>query len=354
MQQSKSHRWQVCLFLAGYFVAAGVNAQTPIELTQQMLDISTRFLSSLDPEQQKLAQYAFEDEERLNWHFIPRDRKGVPLKTLSEEQRSNAMALLQSFLSAKGFAKSESVRGLENVLAAIEQNGRFVRDPDLYYLTFFGTPSMEGAWALRYEGHHQSFNWTFIAGSGIASTPQFFGSNPAEVRQGPQQGLRVLAAEEDLARELVKSLSAAQLDAALLEGEAPNDIFTAAEKEVTALAPDGIRYDALNESQQALLLRLIEEVASTQPEILAEQRMTEIQTAGLDAITFTWIGSLEKGDAHYYRVQGSGFLIEYDNTQNDANHIHLVWRDFEGDFGRDLIRLHYDSVAAEHGPGHHH
>lgn len=206
MHQSMSRRWKFCVFLAWYFSAAGVNAQTPIELTQQMLDVSTRFLSSLDPEQQKLAQYAFEDEERLNWHFIPRDRKGVPLKALSEEQRRNAMALLQSFLSAKGFAKSESVRGLENVLAAIEQNGRFVRDPDLYYLTVFGTPSMEGAWALRYEGHHQAFNWTFIAGSGIASTPQFFGSNPAEVRQGPQQGLRVLAVEEDLARELVKSL----------------------------------------------------------------------------------------------------------------------------------------------------
>ena len=354
MKQLNSRRWQACLFLTGYLVAAGVNAQTPIELTQQMLDVSTRFLSSLDPEQQNIAQYAFEDEERLNWHFIPRDRKGVSLKSLSEEQRSNAMVLLQSFLSAKGFAKSESVRGLENVLAAIEQNGRFVRDPDLYYLTIFGTPSMEGAWAVRYEGHHQAFNWTFIAGSGIASTPQFFGSNPAEVRQGPQQGLRVLAVEEDLARELVKSLSVAQLDAALLEGEAPNDIFTAAEKEVTAFAPDGIRYDAMDESQQALLLQLIEEVASTQPEILAEQRMTEIREAGLDAITFTWIGGLEKGDPHYYRVQGSGFLIEYDNTQNDANHIHLVWRDFEGDFGKDLIRLHYDSVAAEHGPGHRH
>lgn len=355
MQQLlKSPHRHLCLLLVCFLTTSGAYAQATRELTQQMLDISTRFLSSLDPDQQKLAQYAFDDEERLNWHFIPRTRNGIPLKALNQEQRAHAMALLQSFFGARGLAKSESIRGLENVLAAIEQNGPFVRDPELYYLTVFGTPSLEGDWALRYEGHHQALNWTFIGGTGIASTPQFFGSNPAEVRQGPQQGLRVLAAEEDFARELVTSLSAEQLEMALLAGAAPNDIFTGAQKEISALAPEGIRYDALNSGQQQQLLRLIEEVASTQPAVLAEQRMAEINEAGLDAITFAWIGSLERGDPHYYRVQGSGFLIEYDNTQNEANHIHLVWRDFEGDFGRDLIRMHYDAVAAEHGAGHQH
>lgn len=354
--QQKSSYCRQCLLAMCLLTAASVSyAQTTtVELSQQMLDSSIRFLSSLDAEQAKLAQFAFEDEERLNWHFIPRARNGIPLKDLTQAQRENAMALLQTFLSAKGFAKSESIRGLENVLAAIEQNGRFVRDPELYYLTVFGNPTLNGDWAMRYEGHHQAFNWTFSGGVGIASTPQFFGSNPAEVREGPQQGLRVLAAEEDLARELVKSLSADQLAIALLTGTAPNDIFTAAEKEVAPLKPEGIRYDALNQQQQQLLLQLIAEVASTQSEILAAQRMEQIAAAGNDSILFAWIGGLEKGDPHYYRVQGAGFLIEYDNTQNDANHVHLVWRDFTGDFGRDLIRMHYGTVAAEHGAGHQH
>lgn len=337
------------------WLAQGVMAQADtIALSEQMLSTTQRFLASLDPEQRQLAQFGFDDEERLNWHFIPRTRNGIPLKSLNAAQREQAMALLQSFLSADGLAKSEQIRGLENVLAAIEQNGRFVRDPDLYYLTVFGTPSREGAWALRYEGHHQAFNWTFAGGAGIASTPQFFGSNPAEVRAGPQMGLRVLVTEEDLARQLVTSLSPSQQKLAVLEGAAPNDIFTGAQKEVAALDPPGIGYASLTPDQQRLLLQLINEVAGTQADAVAQQRLADIHNAGLEHISFAWIGGTARGDAHYYRVQGRSFLIEYDNTQNDANHIHLVWRDFAGDFGRDLIRLHYEAVAAQHEPGHRH
>ena len=340
---------------AGLLLAHTATAQTStVELNEQMVAATNQFIASLSTEQKQLAQYEFDDEERLNWHFIPRARNGIALKSLEPAARENAMNLLRSFLSTKGLAKSEQIRGLENVLAAIEVNGRFVRDPQLYYLTVFGTPSLEGDWALRYEGHHQAFNWTFSGGLGIASTPQFFGSNPAQVREGPQQGLRVLAVEEDLARELVVSMTPEQQRAAILSGAAPNDIYTGAQKEVFALEPQGIGYDALNAAQQALLMQLIEEVASTQPEALAMQRMDEIRAAGLAELDFAWIGSVERGDPHYYRVQGPGFLIEYDNTQNDANHVHLVWRDFTGDFGRDLIRLHYDAVAAEHGHTHGH
>lgn len=330
-------------------------AQSPTaELNARLVTATNAFVASLDASQREQAQYSFADDERLNWHFIPRPRNGIPLKSLNAAQRELAMGLVEAFLGDKGFAKSEQIRGLENVLAAIEVNGRFVRDPELYYLTVFGTPGPDSDWAFRYEGHHQAFNWTFVGGQGIASTPQFFGSNPAEVREGPQLGLRVLATEEDLARELVTSLNADQARRAILEGQAPNDIYTGANKEVSPLEASGIRYATLNGAQQGLLMQLIEEVAATQDARIAEQRLATIRAAGVDHIQFAWIGSTERGDPHYYRIQGQGFLIEYDNTQNEANHIHLVWRDFDGDFGRDLIRMHYDAVAADFGSGHRH
>jgi len=325
-----------------------------VALSQDIVDATKSFMASLSASQRQKATYDFADAERLNWHFIPRDRNGVVLKELNDRQLTAARTLLQSLFSAGGFEKTESIRGLEAVLAEIEVNGRFVRDPDVYFITVFGAPSMETSWALRYEGHHLAFNWTFVGGNGIASSPQFFGTNPAEVRSGPKQGTRVLAVEEDMARTLVKSLSRSQAAAAILDGEAPRDIFTSADKEISALDDVGVSYTALDSTQQQTLMDLIEEVASAQPAALADARMRTISEEGLENIKFVWIGSLERGDAHYYRVQGPGFLIEYDNTQNNANHVHLVWRDFEGDFGRDLIRMHYYSVASEYGPRHQH
>ena len=325
-----------------------------VELSQDILDASTSFMASLSDSQRRTATYDFDDAERLNWHFIPRDRNGVVLKELNRQQLIAARTLLQSLFSAKGFEKTENIRGLEAVLAEIEVNGRFVRDPDDYYITVFGTPTMDSSWALRYEGHHLAFNWTFVGGSGIASSPQFFGTNPAEVKAGPKQGTRVLAAEEDMARRLVKSLSRSQAAMAILDGEVPRDIFTSADKEITALDDLGVSYAALDSSQQQMLMELIEEVASAQATAVADARIRTIREEGLENIKFAWIGSTERGDAHYYRVQGPGFLIEYDNTQNNANHVHLVWRDFEGDFGRDLIRMHYDAIASEFGSGHLH
>jgi len=345
------------IILGLHLLVTAVNASAQdgrIALTQEMVEATTAFLAVLSDSQRDAASFEFDDEERFNWHFIPRDRKGAVLKQLDPEQLQAATTLLQTLFSAKGFEKTEQVRSLESVLADIEVNGRFVRDPERYYLTVFGRPALDSDWAVRYEGHHLAFNWTFIGGEGIASTPQFFGSNPAEVRQGSRQGFRALAAEEDLARDLLNSLDQSQLSQAVLDGEAPRDIFTAAEKTVSHLQDEGIGYGDLNSPQQQSLLGLIEEVASAQPALIAGERMARIRQEGLDNIKFAWIGGSERGDPHYYRVQGPGFLIEYDNTQNDANHIHLVWRDFAGDFGRDVIRMHYDAVAAEHGPGHSH
>lgn len=325
-----------------------------IELNQRMVAAATDFLDTLTRFQHNRAVYAFDDEERFNWHFIPRERNGAVLRGMTEVQLEAAHRLLRTFFSASGYAQAEAVRSLENVLAEIEVNGRFERDPDLYYITVFGEPGMDTNWALRYEGHHLAFNWTFVRGLGIASSPQFFGSNPAEVRTGTSAGTRVLAAEEDIGRQLVTSLNSEQRAVAVLPTDVPRDIITAANVEAERLDASGIAYPDLSSAQKLTLMRLIEEVASVQPAALYADRMADIQEQGLENIRFTWIGSLQKGDAHYYRVQGPGFLIEYDQVQNNANHIHLVWRDFDGDFGRDLLRLHYEGVAAAFGPGHGH
>ena len=328
--------------------------ESRIDLTQRMVDVTNAFVSSLSIQQRNNGIYAFDDEERFNWHFIPRDRKGVPFRSMNESQRNAAQDLLKTFFSAKGYQRAEAVRSLESVLAEIEVNGRFDRDPELYFLTVFGTPSLDSNWALRYEGHHLAYNWTFVSGIGIASSPQFFGSNPAEVRAGNKVGTRVLAAEEDLGRDLVSSLSSDQKNETILDIEVPGDIFTAAEKEIEPLENSGIRYQDLDSRQKRMLITLINELASMQPDIIADARMEAIRSEGLDEIRFVWIGGIERGDPHYFRVQGASFLIEYDNTQNDANHVHLVWRDFAGDFGRDLIRVHYQAAATGHGSTHNH
>ena len=328
--------------------------QQQIELTGEMISATRNFIATLSEIQKNSALFSFDHDERLNWNFTPVDRKGVPYKSMNEEQRAAARDLLQVFLSAEGFAKTENVRSLESVLAEIEVNGRFDRDPELYFFSFFGEPDMHAPWGFRYEGHHVALNWTFAAGMGIASTPQFLGSNPAEVRSGPRIGTRVLGTEEDLARELVTSLNADQMHEAIMEAAVPRDILTGNEKLAQPLEDSGVAWGKLSAAQQDKLMELVREVAIVQASPLARARLENIEEIGKDSIRFLWIGGLERGDAHYYRVQGPSFLIEYDQTQNNANHIHLVWRDFEGDFGRDLIRMHYDAIAAAYGEGHNH
>ena len=345
---------QLLLLIVLVAVLPASAQQARIDLTQEMVEATNAFVSSLSVQQRNNGVYTFEDEERFNWHFIPRDRKGVPFRSMNDSQRAAAQNVLQTFFSAKGYQRAEAVRSLESVLAEIEVNGRFDRDPELYFLTIFGTPGLDSNWALRYEGHHLAYNWTFVSGMGIASSPQFFGSNPAEVRSGEKIGTRVLSVEEDLGRDLVSALSADQKKMAILDLEVPGDIFTAAEREITRLENSGISYSELNSRQKRMLIALIDELASMQSEVIAEARMASIRSEGLEDIKFVWIGGIERGDPHYYRVQGSSFLIEYDNTQNNANHIHLVWRDFTGDFGRDLIRMHYQAAANGFGATHNH
>ena len=314
-----------------------------------MSSAAAKWLSSLETEKRERAVFAFDSEERLRWHFVPNEmhpRKGVTFKEMSEPQRALAHALLKTGLSARGHLTASAIMELEKVLVVMEgEKRRFPRDHEAYYVSVFGTPGDKAAWGWRFEGHHVSLRFDIAGGSMTASSPAFFGTNPAEVREGPQKGTRVLAAEEDTGRALVDMLDPAQRAVAVIQPEAPTDILTLIAPEVSPLSPAGIKITALTKPQRDALMKIVDVYAATVAPDVAAERMARVRKAGLDNISFAWAGSTEKGQKHYYRVQGPSFLIEYDNTQNNGNHIHSVWRDFNGDFGRDLLREHIKAVA---------
>jgi hypothetical protein len=313
-----------------------------------MAEAARNFLAALEPAQQEKATFPFETEERMNWHFIPRARKGLPFKELDGTQRHLAHAFLSAGLSQRGYLKATTIMSLEEVLRVLEEGKGPVRDPDLYYFSIFGRPSADAAWGWRVEGHHVSVNITVVQGRLIASTPQFLGANPAEVRQGPRKGLRVLHAEEDLGRQLLHSMDSEQRPHVVIDETAPRDIITGASRKAEIGAPKGLPASRMKSDQRQLLLALLDEYARAMPAEIADERLEKLRKAGLDHVHFAWAGSAESGQPHYYRVQGPTFLIEYDNTQNEANHIHSVWRDFDGDWGLDLLRMHYDAAPHPH------
>lgn len=318
-----------------------------------MTDAAKAFLATLDAGQKQKVVFPFNSDERRTWGFVPSEtlpakhREGLPLKVMSPGQRKAALELLRVSLGQKGNEKATTIRSLENVLLAQEMGKGPLRDPENYFFTVFGEPSESGTWGWRYEGHHCAQNWTVIKGKVQATTPQFFGSNPAEVRteapNGPPKGTRVLAGEEDLGRAVVTSLKEEQKKEAILNPVAPPDIVTRADRQAAIQEDKGIAYSTMTKEQQGALMALIQEYCNAMPKPLADQRLAALRKAGLDSVKFAWMGSVEKNQGHYYRVQGKTFLIEYDNTQNGANHVHSVWRDFKGDFGMDLLAMHYQS-----------
>ncbi len=311
------------------------------------------FLASLTPEQTAKAVMPFDAEERFNWHYIPRPRQGLPLKEMTPTQQHLAHALLSSCLSQSGYQKATTIMSLEEVLKLLEHDSGERRDPEKYYFSIFGEPKDTGAWGFRVEGHHLSLNFA-IADGRIASSPTFLGANPAEVREGPRKGLRVLHAEEDLARALMTALTPEQRTQATVSKTAYKDILTEATRKAALKGqPSGLPVVKMNAAQRRLLMDLLGEYVHNVPDDVAERRLSQITAAGND-LYFAWAGEVEKGGPHYYRVQAPAFLIEYDDTQNDANHIHSVWRDFEGDFGVDLLQQHYQQAAHDPGHGHTH
>jgi len=313
-----------------------------------MASAAGKFLDSLSATDRELARFAINADERLNWHFVPVEmfpRKGLPLRAMNPEQQESARALLQTGLSQRGYLTATAIMELEKVLNELETNSRFNRDHENYRVSVFGEPDAAATWAWRFEGHHLSLHFQIIDGAISVSTPSFFGSNPAHVTRGAQtesqRGQRVLGDREDAGRALVASLDKEQLDLALLDGAVPRDIITGADYPIDPLASIGIPADRLSQSQLMLLRQLITVYSSAMTESVSALRWEKIDQDGLDSVRFVWAGSLETGEPHYYRIQGPSFLIEYDNVQNGANHVHSVWRDFEGDFGEDLLREHY-------------
>jgi hypothetical protein len=323
--------------LSGFLLVATLS--TPAARGEvPMKSAAEAFLASLDPAARAKASLPFDSEDRLDWHYVPRARGGMRLVDMTEPQKAAALRLLRAGLSGKGFTKAETIRRLEDVLFAIEGSAR--RNPEHYNFTIFGAPSDTETWGWRYEGHHTSLHWTVVRGRLVATTPQFLGANPADVRSGPMRGTRALAAEEDLARSLVRSLDPAQRAKAVIAARAPHDILTGASRKAAIRDHSGIPFPELTAEQRGLLISLVEEYAGTQIREVAEARLAKVK-AELPHVKLAWMGGLEKGQGHYYRIQGSTFLIEYDNTQDGANHIHCVWRELDGDWGLDLLEEHY-------------
>jgi hypothetical protein len=305
-----------------------------------MSSAANNFLNALTPEQRDRALLPFEGDERENWHFVPRDRSGLPLRDMSATQKHLAAALLSAGLSQQGYLKAVTIMSLEEVLRILENDSGERRHPEKYYFSIFGTPARKGTWGYRVEGHHLSQNYTVVDGR-VAGAPSFFGANPAEVRQGPRKGLRALAAEEDLGHALLESLDPEQRKIAVVQDKTYGDIVTGASRKAALKGqPSGLSAAKMTAQQFERLVALLQEYARNVPAPLAAAREERIRKAGRD-LWFAWAGATERGRPHYYRVQGPGFLIEYDKTQNNANHIHTVWREFDGDFGRDLLADHY-------------
>jgi hypothetical protein len=319
------------------------------EAAASMATAAKAFVAGLSSEQRARTLLPFDGEERFNWHFVPRRRQGLPFKEMEERQRQLAHAFLKAGLSQKGYLKATTVISLEDILRVLEAGRGPERDPELYYFSFFGEPSERESWGWRVEGHHLSLNFTVVSGRLIASTPQFFGANPAEVKDGPKKGLRTLPAEEDLARELLHALDPAHRTEAVIATDAPRDIITGNSRKAEIGEPKGLAVARMDRRQRGLLVALLDEYARCMPDAVARERLRRLREAGLDKIHFAWAGGAERGQPHYYRLQGPTFLVEYDNTQNGANHVHSVWRDFDGDWGLDLLRLHYDTADRGHG-----
>ena len=301
-----------------------------------MATAATKLVEVLPAEFKQKMMFSYDDPERLNWHFIPRDRKGVVLWDLFGEPRQAADQLVKTGLSAAGYAKTLQVRSLEEVLYLFEEGEeeyrRNRRHPHKYHITIFGTPSPTGKWGWRFEGHHLSLNFMIQDGVIVSSTPEFFGANPGLIDGGPKRSLRVLGKREDLARDILKSCTEAQTKQMWIALVAPDDIRGAGEAQPVVTEAVGLRYADMSPEQQTLLRELIAEYVSAMPVQVVRDRMKAIEKSGMDDIRIGWWGESERNQRHHYVVQGESFIIEYNNTQNEANHVHVMWRNISGDF----------------------
>ncbi len=330
------------IFAIGLGALLLTSAYTRLHSASVMTDAAQAFLASLTPQQRAQATFQFQDQERFDWHYIPKPRKGLAMRDMTPEQKQLAHALLAAGLSQQGYIKAVSIMSLDEVLKLMEGGKGPGRDPEGYFFTVFGQPSATGAWGYRVEGHHLSQNFTIVNGQ-VQGAPSFFGTNPARILEGQRKGLRVLAREEDLGRQLVKSLTADQKKTAVISKDAPKEILTEASRKAALNGqPSGLMASQMTAAQRAIFQNLLDEYCRNMTDQIDQTREDQIKTAGGN-IYFAWAGGEEPGQGHYYRIQSPSFLVEFDDTQDHANHIHSVWRDFNGDFGEDLLKEHYQS-----------
>ncbi|PKB84217.1 MAG: hypothetical protein BZY88_00360 [SAR202 cluster bacterium Io17-Chloro-G9] len=309
----------------------------------QMTVACTEFLNSLSPDQEAKATYPYLDGERIFWYFPPLNRHGLPLRDMDSKQRGLAFKVMASGLTDRSYEQAKSIIEHEDVLGPLEKEQgtiTFVRDTELYYFTIFGEPGGQEPWGWRVEGHHVCLNYSIWGNKVISATPFFFGVNPAEVRKGPKLGLRILGAREDLAFELMESLDLGQRAKAIIYDEAPLDILTFNSSKVSLPREEGLPASAMSGTQKEMLMALMTEYVSQAHGDIAQERLDRFKTQGIDNIHLAWAGQVDKTKEHYYRLHGGDFVVEFDNRQNGANHIHSVWREIENDFAADVLREH--------------
>lgn len=300
-------------------------------------------MGALRPELRERITFPFESAQRTQWHYVPRERSGVALGEMNAEERRAAHALLRAALSNQGYLKATTVMSLESVLRVMEADRPGVRerrDPEKYWVAVYGDPGGERPWGWRIEGHHLSLNFSSITGRVVGTFPAFYGANPAEVRDGPRTGLRVLGDEEELGRQLMASLSVNQQATAKFQAHAPEDILTVPGEPIDLGRPAGIPASALDANQRGLLWRIIRLYAHNLRGELAEGVIEEIDSAGVDNIHFAWAGGTAPDERCYYRLHGPTFVLEFDKT--GPNHIHTVWHSTTNDFGLDALERHYE------------
>jgi hypothetical protein len=321
----------------------------------RMASAALEFLVSLNEMQRRAATLPFGDDRRYVWDYRPPEstpRNGLRLINMTPDQQRKAMALLEIGLSARGAEQVRQIIDLEVPLLLQEQADArvtpFIRHPEHYSVCVFGDPSSRAPWAWHIGGHHVGLHFTVIDGDRIASVPLFFGANPAEVRHGPTSGQRTLPEVEDMARSLVRALPADQKQIAVVSATAFPDILTDKYRIANAFAlPRGLPFGRMSADNRGLLTRLVRHYVERTNAELSGQYWRKVEPE-LDELTFAWAGSDEPGQGHYYAIKAPSFLIEYDNTQNGANHIHSVLRDISGDWGEDVLAKHY-AESHRHG-----
>lgn len=319
------------------------NGHAHAQAAADMAAAAAAWLNSLSPEQRAKATYEYMDGERVFWYYPPLNRHGLALRDMDDEQRKRAYGIMESGLTPRAYKQASQIIDHETILGKLEKERgvvSFVRDPELYYFTVFGEPGGEDPWAWRVEGHHVSLHYSVWGDNVISTTPFFFGANPAEAPQGPQQGLRILGDRQDLAMELVNGLTSEQRRRAVIYPEAPYDILTYNSSRAVFPQEEGLPGSQMNGAQREMLMTIINEYVTTIREDVAQDKLNAIREQGLDDFYFAWGGGLENNTKHYYRIHGGNFIVEYDNRQNDANHIHSVLRDEENDFANDVLREH--------------